>query len=76
MLVNAAQHPGPALFQGIGLILIAIFFLYKYWSDAEKSKPKAEPKTDDEVAFEYIGAFVFLVCCMLLFFVAVLVWIK
>ena len=37
-LVNAAQHPGPALFQGIGYLVIAI------WMIASTYKPTSYDK--------------------------------
>jgi multisubunit Na+/H+ antiporter MnhB subunit len=39
MLVNASQHPGPALWQGIMLIVVAIWCVYLFTGDEEKKKP-------------------------------------
>jgi hypothetical protein len=48
MLVNATQYPGPAMFQGIALILIAIFVVCRatLWKDDPQpaKKPKATPE--------------------------------
>lgn len=42
MLINAAQHPGPAIFQGIGLIVIAIVMVAMGMARDRTAKPKPE----------------------------------
>lgn len=43
MLVDASLHPGPAIFQGIGFIALAIWVVWYVNRPIGKSKPKPEP---------------------------------
>lgn len=43
-LVNAAQHPGPALFQGIGLIVVSIWAVWYTSSPTTPDEKEEQPK--------------------------------
>jgi len=58
MLVNAHDHPGPALFQGIGFMVIAVWlFLRAHTGDMKMPKPREElrppKKTKRKKFWEY-----------------------
>lgn len=42
MLVDAAAHPGPAIFQGIGLILVSIWAIWLNWTSDEERRRDAQ----------------------------------
>jgi hypothetical protein len=42
MLVNAHDFPGPALFQGLGLIAVSIWALWLYLRDSNPRPPKED----------------------------------
>jgi len=48
LLVDASRFPGPALFQGLGLIAVSVFFIVRCWVDSMPPDNRTQKELEEQ----------------------------